>query len=82
MAAIGVLGLLAWMQNMFTASIPAGWLYFAMAAAVLLLVPVGLLFVNWQDDGLGAIELRAPMLFALGAISTLHSASPASWHTP
>ena len=33
MAAIGVLGMLAWMQNMFTASIPAGFLYFAMAAA-------------------------------------------------
>ena len=59
-----------------------------MAAAVLLLVPVGLLFVNWQDDGLGAIELRAPMLFALGAISTLafglaselgHAVIPVNW---
>ena len=41
MAAIAVLGLLAWMQNMFTASIPIGWLYVAMAAALLLLVPFG-----------------------------------------
>ena len=89
MAAIGGLGLLAWMQNMFTASIPAGWLYFAMAAAVLLLVPVGLLFVNWLGTmASGAIELRAPMLFALGAISTLsfglaselgHAVIPVNW---
>ncbi len=89
MAAIGGLGLLAWMQNMFTASIPAGWLYFAMGAAVLLLVPVGLLFVNWLGTlASGAIELRAPMLFALGAISTLsfglagelaHSVIPVNW---
>ena len=89
MAAIGGLGLLAWMQNMFTASIPAGWLYFAMAAAVLLLVPVALLFVNWLGTmASGAIELRAPMLFALGAISTLsfglaselgHAVIPVNW---
>ena len=89
MAAIGALGLLAWMQNMFTASIPAGWLYFAMAAAVLLLIPFGLLFVNWLGTlASGAIELRAPMLFALGAISTLsfgligelgHAVIPVNW---
>ncbi len=89
MAAIGGLGMLAWMQNMFTASIPVGWLYFAMAAAVLLLVPIGLLFVNWLGTlASGAIELRAPMLFALGAISTLsfglagelgHAVIPVNW---
>jgi heme/copper-type cytochrome/quinol oxidase subunit 1 len=81
--------MLAWMQNMFTASIPVGWLYAAMAAAVLLLVPFGILFVNWLATlAFGAVELRAPMLFALGAISTLsfglagelaHSVIPVSW---
>jgi heme/copper-type cytochrome/quinol oxidase subunit 1 len=89
MAAAGAIGLLAWMQNMFTASIPIGWLYFAMAAALLLLIPFGLLFVNWLGTlASGAIELRAPMLFALGAISTLsfglagelvHAAIPVNW---
>jgi heme/copper-type cytochrome/quinol oxidase subunit 1 len=89
MAAIGGLGMLAWMQNMFTASIPAGWLYFAMAAAVLLLVPFGLLFVNWLGTlAGGAIELKAAMLFALGAISSLsiglagelaHAVIPVNW---
>jgi heme/copper-type cytochrome/quinol oxidase subunit 1 len=89
MAAIAVLGLLAWMQNMYTAAIPIGWLYLAQAAALLLLVPVGVLFVNWLGTlALGAIEVRAPMLFALGAISTLavglaaelaHAVIPVNW---
>jgi heme/copper-type cytochrome/quinol oxidase subunit 1 len=71
-AAIGVLGLLAWMQNMFSAAIPAGFLYMAMAAAVLMLVPLGLLFFNWLATLVGgAIELRAPMLFALAGMSVL-----------
>jgi cytochrome c oxidase subunit 1 len=89
MAAIGVLGMLAWMQNMFTASIPVGWLYVAMAAAVLLLVPVTILFVNWLGTlAFGALEMRAPLLFSLGAISTLsfglgaelfHAVIPVNW---
>jgi heme/copper-type cytochrome/quinol oxidase subunit 1 len=89
MAAIAALGLLAWMQNMFTASIPVGWLYMAMAAALALLVPLGILFANWLATlAFGSIELRAPMLFALGAISTLsvgfaaellHAVLPVNW---
>ncbi len=72
MVAIAVLGTLAWMQNMFSAAIPVGWLYAAMALAIALLVPLGLVFVNWLATLFsGAISLRAPMLFALGAISTL-----------
>jgi len=89
MAAIGVFGMLAWMENMFTAAIPVGWLYMAMAAALLLLIPIGLLFANWLATlAFGAIDLRAPMLFALGAISTLsiglaaelaHAVIPVNW---
>ncbi|MDP9228904.1 MAG: cbb3-type cytochrome c oxidase subunit I, partial [Actinomycetota bacterium] len=89
MAAIAGLGLLAWMQNMFTGAIPIGWLYLAMAAALLLIVPIGLLFANWLATlAFGSIELRAPMLFALGAISTLsiglagellHAVIPVNW---
>ncbi len=70
--AIAVLGPLAWMQNMYSAPIPIGWAYFAMAASLALVVPVGLLLLNW---GLtlwhGEIRLHVPMLFALGAISTM-----------
>ncbi len=72
LAAVGGLGLLAWMQNMFSAAIPVGWLYAAMAAALLMLVPLGVIFFNWLTTLLGgAIEPRAPLLFALAAISTL-----------
>ena len=87
--AIAVLGLAAWIQNMFTASIPVGFLYGAMAAALLLIVPLGILFVNWLGTlAFGSIEFRAPMLFALGAISTLsmglvaellHAVIPVNW---
>ncbi len=72
MAAIAPLGLLAWMQNMYSASIPVGWLYMAMAAALLLAIPIGALFVTWIATlAGGVIRMRAPMAFALAAISTL-----------
>jgi heme/copper-type cytochrome/quinol oxidase subunit 1 len=72
LAAIGVLGPLAWMQNMYTAPIPVGFTYFAMAAAVALAVPIGLLLFNWIATLWGgSLRLRAPLLFALGAISTM-----------
>ncbi|HSJ18658.1 MAG TPA: cbb3-type cytochrome c oxidase subunit I [Solirubrobacterales bacterium] len=70
--AVGVLGPLAWMQNMYTAPIPVGWTYFAMTAAVALTVPIGLLIFNWLATiWRGALRLRSPLLFALGAISTM-----------
>ncbi|MGZ5325240.1 MAG: cytochrome c oxidase subunit I [Solirubrobacterales bacterium] len=72
MAAIGALGLLAWMQNMFTAGIPDGFLYFAQAAALLLVVPFGVVLFNWIATlAGGAIRMKAPLLFAAAAISTL-----------
>jgi heme/copper-type cytochrome/quinol oxidase subunit 1 len=70
--AIGALGLLAWMQNMYSAPLPLGWSILAMTAALALLVPIGLLFFNWIATlWRGALTVRAPVLFALGAISTL-----------
>ncbi|MFL5907894.1 MAG: cbb3-type cytochrome c oxidase subunit I [Solirubrobacterales bacterium] len=72
MAAMMPLGLLAWMQNMFTASISVGWLYMAMAAALLLVIPIGAIFVNWIGTIAGGVlRMRAPMVFSLAAISTL-----------
>ncbi|HEY3193026.1 MAG TPA: cbb3-type cytochrome c oxidase subunit I [Solirubrobacterales bacterium] len=71
-AAIMPLGLLAWMQNMMSASIPIGWLYGAMLMALLLAIPIGAVFVNWIGTIAGGVlRLRAPMVFALAAISTL-----------
>ena len=72
MAAIMPLGLLAWMQNMMSASIPIGWLYGAMLMALLLAIPIGAIFVNWIGTIAGGVlRMRAPMVFALAAISTL-----------
>jgi cytochrome c oxidase subunit I len=72
MAAIMPLGLLAWMQNMMSASIPIGFLYFAMLMALLLVIPVGAVFVNWLGTLAGGVlRMRAPLVFALAAISTL-----------
>jgi cytochrome c oxidase subunit 1 len=72
MAAIMPLGLLAWMQNMYSASIPVGWLYGAMLMALLLVIPIGTVFVNWIGTITGGVlRMRAPMVFALAAISTL-----------
>ena len=72
MAAIMPLGLLAWMQNMMSASIPIGFLYFAMLMALLLVIPIGTVFVNWIGTLAGGVlRMRAPLAFALAAISTL-----------
>ena len=46
LAAIAVIGTLAWMQNMLTAPIGIGWMYFAMVMSLALIVPFGLVFFN------------------------------------
>jgi heme/copper-type cytochrome/quinol oxidase subunit 1 len=67
--ALAVLGVLAWMQNMYSAPIPIGFLYFAMLMALSAAVPVGLIVFNWLATlSGGSITMRAPMLFALGAV--------------
>jgi len=72
LAAIMPLGLLAWMQNMYSASIPIGFLYAAMLMALLLVIPIGAIFVNWIGTLAGGVlRMRAPLVFALAAISTL-----------
>jgi heme/copper-type cytochrome/quinol oxidase subunit 1 len=72
LAAIAGLGFLAWMQNMYSADIGRGFTYFAMAVALLLAIPIGVILFNWLATLWGgSLRLRAPMLFALGAISTM-----------
>jgi heme/copper-type cytochrome/quinol oxidase subunit 1 len=68
-AAIAVLGTLAWMQNMYTAPIGLGYKYFAMFMALAMIVPVGLIFFNLISTLKGGVlNLRAPLLFAIGAL--------------
>jgi len=72
LAAIAVLGTLAWMQNMLTAPIGLGWMYFAMLMSLALIVPVGLIFFNLISTLVGgALRMRAPLLFAVGALSMI-----------
>ncbi len=67
--ALAVFAVLAWMQNMYSAPIPIGFLYFAMLMALAAAIPGGLIVFNWIATlSGGAIRMRAPMLFALGAI--------------
>lgn len=72
LAAIAVLGCLAWMQNMYSAPIGIGWSYFAMAMAMAAVVPYGLVLFNFLATMFGgALQIRAPMLYALGAIAMI-----------
>ncbi len=72
LAAIAVLGTLAWLQNMMTAPIGVGWMYFAMLMSLALIVPFGLVIFNLIATMVGGVlELRAPLLWAVGAISLI-----------
>jgi heme/copper-type cytochrome/quinol oxidase subunit 1 len=89
LVAIAVLGTLAWMQNMLTAPIGIGWMYFAMLMSLALIVPFGLIVFNLIATLVGgALRMRAPLLFAVGAISSIsiglgaeieHSMVAAAW---
>ncbi len=68
-AALAVFAVLAWMQNMYSAPIPMGVLYFAMFMALAAAIPFGLILFNWIATlSGGEISMRSPMRFALGAI--------------
>jgi cytochrome c oxidase subunit 1 len=70
LAAIAVLGTLSWMQNMLSAPISIGWMYFAMTMSLALIVPFGLVLFNLIATMFGGtLRMRAPLLFGLGAIS-------------
>jgi len=90
LAAIAVIGTLAWMQNMLTAPIGIGWMYFAMLMSLALIVPFGLVFFNLIATlAGGTLRMRAPLLFAIGAIFAIavglgselcHSLVASAWH--
>jgi cytochrome c oxidase subunit 1 len=72
LAAIAVVGTLAWMQNMLTAPIGVGWMYFAMTMSLALIVPFGLVLFNLiATMAGGTLQMRAPLLFSVGAISAI-----------
>lgn len=70
--AIAPVGTLAWLQNMLTAPIGVGWMYFGMLMALALLVPIGVVIFNLLATLIGgALQMRAPLLFGLGALSLM-----------
>jgi heme/copper-type cytochrome/quinol oxidase subunit 1 len=70
--AVAVLGLLAWMQNMYAAPLNEGWTIMAMAFALALVVPIGVIFYSWVATLWGGtLELRAASWYALAAIATI-----------
>jgi heme/copper-type cytochrome/quinol oxidase subunit 1 len=89
LAAIAVIGTLAWLQNMLTAPIGIGWMYFGMLMALALIVPSGLVIFNLIATlAGGTLRMRAPLLFAVGAIFAIsvglasevcHSLVAAAW---
>ncbi len=91
LVAIGVLVPLAWMQSMYTAPIPKGWLVGTMVVALAVTVPVGtLLFVWIATLWKGAVRMSASLLYAAASISTMafglagelaHSVIPVGWFT-
>jgi heme/copper-type cytochrome/quinol oxidase subunit 1 len=90
LAAIALIGTLAWMQNMLTAPIGIGWQYFAMLMSLALVVPFGLVIFNLIGTiAGGTLRMRAPVLFAIGAVSAIsvglaaeleQSLVGAAWH--
>lgn len=89
LAAIAVIGTLAWMQNMFTAPLGVGLMYYAMAMSLALIVPFGLIAFNLIATLVGGtVRLRSPLLFAAGALAMIsiglaaeisHSLVAAGW---
>jgi heme/copper-type cytochrome/quinol oxidase subunit 1 len=72
MVAVAVIGTLAYMQNMYTAPIGIGWKYFAMLMSMALIVPIGLIFFNLISTLKGgALRMRAPVLFSVGALVSI-----------
>jgi heme/copper-type cytochrome/quinol oxidase subunit 1 len=72
LVAIAVIGTLAWLQNMLTAPIAISWMYFGMIMALALIVPFGLVIFNLIATlAEGGSRMRAPLLFAAGAVSAI-----------
>jgi cytochrome c oxidase subunit I len=70
--AIGVLGTLAWMQNLYASPLAEGFAFFAMLVAVSLLVPIGLIYIIWTLTMWdGAVSTRAPLLLSITAALAL-----------